>query len=90
MPMDLLTSMTQFGVAGLMGALWLWERAYSRKREGQLTLAHDRLMRDRESLGTLIHLVQQNTAAIERFDRTQTQLVQTLEELRHELRRNAA
>lgn len=30
---DALSMFTQFGVAGLMGALWVWERMLSRKRE---------------------------------------------------------
>ena len=27
--------LTQFGAAGLMGALWIWERLLSRRRERQ-------------------------------------------------------
>ncbi len=82
MPTDLLASLTQFGVAGLMGALWIWERAYSRRREQQLTQTHNRLMSNQEQLEVLIKLVRQNTAALERFDRTQLQLTQTLERMK--------
>eukprot|EP00752_Nemacystus_decipiens_P014095 g12531.t1 len=60
-----------FGVAGLMGALWLWERLYSRKRESELTQAHQKLTAQQQELHILIDLVNRNTAAIERFEQTQ-------------------
>lgn len=74
-------NMTQFGVAGLMGALWLWERLYSRRRETELTQAHQRLTAQQQELQTLITLVQRNTAAIERFDQTQQRIAELLERL---------
>jgi hypothetical protein len=37
-------NVTQFGLAGLMGALWWWERRYSRQREEQLTQSHDKIL----------------------------------------------
>jgi hypothetical protein len=40
MPENLLEPLSQFGIAGLMGALWIWERLLSRKRETQLSEAH--------------------------------------------------
>ncbi|MFN3167523.1 MAG: hypothetical protein ACE37H_10715 [Phycisphaeraceae bacterium] len=72
---------TQFGVAGLMGALWLWERVYSRKREQQLTQAHEHLAAQQTELHELIRLVQRNTAAIERFDKTQSRIADLLERM---------
>ena len=78
MPTDLLESLTQFGVAGLMGALWVWERTLSRRREQQLNDTHARLMRERDALRVLIRLVRRNTEAIERFERTQEQLADLL------------
>ncbi len=78
MPTDLLESLTQFGVAGLMGALWVWERMLSRRREQQLNDTHARLMRERDALRVLIRLVRRNTEAIERFERTQEQLTDLL------------
>ncbi|MEM6257275.1 MAG: hypothetical protein AAGC44_05660 [Planctomycetota bacterium] len=74
-------SMAKFGVAGLMGALWLWERLYSRKREQQLTEAHQRLTAQQQELDALINLVQQNTAAIERFAQTQQRVADLLERM---------
>ena len=47
-PLDNLTSL---GAAGLMGAMWLWERRNSQKRETQLDEAHSRIMGDHVQLG---------------------------------------
>jgi hypothetical protein len=58
---------TQFGAAGLMGAMWLWERRTSRQREQQLDEAHTRILSDRVQLCELIDVVKQNTAAITRL-----------------------
>lgn len=74
-------SLAQFGVAGLMGALWLWERLYSRRREQELTTAHQQLIRQQQELKTLISLVERNTAAIERFEQTQVRFAELLERL---------
>ncbi|MFK7788217.1 MAG: hypothetical protein AB8C95_01825 [Phycisphaeraceae bacterium] len=76
-----LRELTQFGMAGLMGALWIWERVYSRKREQELTQAHQRLIAQQEELQTLIDLVTGNTATIERFGQTQQRLAELLERL---------
>ena len=74
-------NLAEFGVAGLMGALWIWERLYSRRREQELTHAHQRLVRQRQELRTLIGLVQRNTAAIERFEQTQGRLAESIDRL---------
>lgn len=74
-------AMTQFGVAGLMGALWLWERLYSRRRERELTEAHQQLSAQQRELEALIGLVQRNTAAIERFEQTQSRLIELIDGL---------
>lgn len=81
MGIESIEQLTQFGVAGLMGALWLWERLYSRKREQQLTQAHDRLVTQRIELREMIDLVERNTAAIERFERTQSRIAEVLDRL---------
>ena len=83
--MDLLTVMTElanFGVAGLMGAMWLWERRSSREREQQLTDAHERIARDEQRLDKLTQVVELNTAAFSRFDEVQRQVVQALREVK--------
>lgn len=72
---------TQFGVAGLMGALWLWERIYSRKREQELTQTHQRLTTQQQELHILIDLVNRNTVAIERFEQTQQRVADLIERI---------
>lgn len=90
MVQDLLQAMTQFGVAGLMGVLWVWERTNSRRRERQLTEAHEMLLHNQAHLGALVELVRRNTEAFERFDQIHKQLCVLLEGLRHEIRCKAA
>ena len=63
--------LVQFGVAGLMGILWVWERFMSRNLIRQLNESHDYLIRQQQELGVLIDIVKQNTEAIERFNQTQ-------------------
>ena len=58
---------TNLGVAGIMGAMWLWERRTSRVREQQIDEAHARIMADRVMLDQLMDLVQQNTKAMTRL-----------------------
>ncbi|MCC6681771.1 MAG: hypothetical protein IT445_12790 [Phycisphaeraceae bacterium] len=82
---EMLEPLTQFGIAGLMGLLWVWERRLSRQRETQLDAAHAELMRQREQQGLLVELVQHNTQTIERFDQTLSQMRLVLEQLNHEL-----
>ncbi len=83
--MDAIQPLTQFGVAGLMGMLWVWERLMSRKREAQLNEAHIHLQQQHHELNTLVKLVRQNTRAIARFDRTQLQLKELLEKMHHDM-----
>jgi len=90
MPIEAVESLTQFGVAGLMGLLWTWERWFSRRRERELSAAHERLIAQREALETLVGLVQRNTEAIERFDSTQRRLNDLLAKLGAERDRQAA
>ena len=76
--------LTQFGVAGLMGVLWVWERSMSRKRERQLTQTHEHLTRRNEELETLVRLVDRNARAFDRFAEKQHELHHLLEMIRHE------
>lgn len=61
------TELTSFGAAGLMGAMWLWERTTNRTREEQLTAVHDRVLSDRVQLEALVQIVQENTQAMTRL-----------------------
>ena len=74
-PFDNITSL---GAAGLMGAMWLWERRTSQKRETQLDEAHMRILGDRVQLEQLIGVVRQNAEAIARLCTTQDQLLRQL------------
>jgi hypothetical protein len=70
---------TSFGSAGLMGAMWLWERKTSRQREEQLDEAHVRILGDRVQLEQLIDVVRQNSEAMTRLSAIQDQLVRQLD-----------
>jgi len=86
----MLEAMVQFGVAGLMGTLWVWERTHSRRREAQLSEAHRLLMEQDRELEVLIRLVRQNTRAMVGFEPTHKQLCQLLERMNDEIQNNRA
>lgn len=90
MIVELAQALSQFGAAGLMGALWVWERSMSRKRESQLSAAHEHLKNDRVQLRELMRLVHRNTRAVERFEQTQSQLRDLLERIYGEQNQRAA
>jgi len=81
-----LNDLTSLGAAGVMGAMWLWERRTSRLREEQLTHSHERIRRDEQRLGRLIEVVEHNTAAMARFSETQRAVREALADLRQEIR----
>jgi len=68
----------QFGMAGLMGALWWWERRYSRQREDQLTEAHAALMAQKEHLNALLAALDGNTKVIAEFTSVQGEILRAL------------
>jgi hypothetical protein len=74
-PTPAFDQLTNLGVAGLMGAMWLWERRTSRQREEQLDEAHARIMSDRVQLEELMGVVKQNTEALTRLTAVQQTLV---------------
>ena len=73
-------NVTQFGVAGLMGALWWWERRYSRQREDQLTEAHQALMQQKEHLRALLEALEGNTKVIAEFSAVQEEILRAIQE----------
>jgi hypothetical protein len=77
--------LASFGAAGLMGAMWLWERKLSRLREDQLTEAHGRIIRDEQRLASLVKVVEQNTSAVSGFVETQRQATEVMKDLIREL-----
>lgn len=64
MPPELLTTLTQFGVAGLIGWMWLTERRASAERERQLTEAHARILRESEHRTALVDALRDCTRAM--------------------------
>ena len=74
-PLDNLTSL---GAAGLMGAMWLWERSTSQKREAQIDDAHARILGDRVQLEQLLSVVRQNAEALTRLCATQDQFLREM------------
>ncbi len=80
-----ISDLASFGAAGLMGAMWLWERRLSRVREAQLSDAHQRIIRDEQRLGKLTDVVQRNSETIARFTETQRQVVEAIRDLTKEL-----
>jgi len=71
--------LTSFGAAGLMGAMWLWERRTNQRREMQLDEAHARIVGDRVQLEELIDVVKQNAEAFSRLSATQEQLLRQID-----------
>jgi uncharacterized protein YigA (DUF484 family) len=89
-PVSLMSELAPFGSAGLMGAMWLWERRHSALRDQQLTEAHARISRDEQRLGSLTRVIEQNTAAIARFAEVQRELVDAIRGHRQEAQHEAA
>ena len=83
--LSIITDLANFGAAGLMGAMWLWERKLSRLREEQFTEAHCRILRDEQRLDSLVKVVEQNTSAVAGFTETQRQAVEAIRDLVKEL-----
>jgi hypothetical protein len=76
---DALSQFTSLGAAGIMGAMWLWERRQSQQRDQQLDESHTRILGDRVQLEQLIEVVNTNAEAMTRLATVQDQLVRTLE-----------
>jgi glutamine synthetase type III len=75
---DIFNNVANLGAAGLMGAMWLWERRTSRQREQQLDETHDRILADKVALEELMSVVRQNADALARLTVTQERLLQEL------------
>lgn len=82
---SMVSDLTSFGAAGLMGAMWLAERRLSRAREQQIVEAHQRILRDEEKLVCLTEVIDRNTAALVRFVEHQKEQTRVLRELKEEL-----
>ena len=92
---EIMGALAQFGVAGLIGWMWLSERRGAQERERQIAEAHAEIWRERQSLASLIRLVEQNTRALAGVQRQQHELsgaierlVRTLDQVRRDSRRH--
>lgn len=74
----IVSDLASFGAAGIMGAMWLWERRSSTTRERQLDEAHQRILRDEQRLEKLTEVVEHNTAAIAQFQEIQKEACEAL------------
>jgi hypothetical protein len=74
----IINDFANLGAAGFMGAMWLWERRTSQKREEQLDESHTRIMGDHVQLEQLISVVRDNTQALSRLTTTHEQLLRQL------------
>lgn len=79
MTADLVPMLTQFGMAGLIGLLWVVERRNAATRERQLDEAHSRLLSAHRDSEVLLTVVRDNTRAIAALEHSQQRLIATLE-----------
>ncbi len=85
MEAEIASALAQFGVAGMVGWMWLAERRAAATREEQLGRAHDKLMRQGEQLGVLMELTRANTRAMAGLEATQREMVRVLDALGRQL-----
>ena len=74
-----LDSVPSLGAAGLIGAMWLWERRQSTQREKQLDEAHTRILADKVQMDALIDLVQHSTETLSKLAMQQDALLRKLD-----------
>jgi len=86
MPEEMVPLIAQYGIAGLMGALWLMERRHSATRERELSESHTLLVRQREELSEMMDVVKENSRAMSAVERSQARLTQVCEEIAGHLR----
>lgn len=75
---QVVASVAQFGVAGLVAWMWLVERRASAVRERELTEAHGRLMRGEREIGVLVEALRENTRVLSTLEAGQRELVHAI------------
>lgn len=75
------TALAQFGIAGLIGWMWLTERRAAGERERQIAQLTDRLLQERLQTQTLVRIIADNTRALTALEVGQRQLSNILERL---------
>lgn len=61
---ELISAVTQFGVAGMICGMWLVERRASSVREQQITEAHAKLIGHMDDRSALIEVIRENSKAL--------------------------
>ena len=75
---QLATMAAQFGVAGLIGWMWLTERRAGADRDRQLSDAQAMLTQGQKSIEVLLRALDDNTRAITALEGTQRALIDSL------------
>lgn len=88
--MEIVSSLTQFGAAGLMGWMWLAERRSAATRERQLDETHERLIQERRSFEVVVEALRENTRALAGIEAGQRALLVLLGGEKHAARGVAA
>ena len=81
METELISAMAQFGVAGLIGWMWLSERRSAAARERQLEQAHERIMNERLHVEVLVNVAGGVQRALSDLEAAQRDLCRTLRAL---------
>lgn len=76
---ELVAAVGQFGVAGLIGWMWLSERRTGAERERRLEEAQTRLAAGQEELSALMTVVRENTRALASLEAAQRSMVGLVE-----------
>jgi len=63
-PNTLAATLTQFGVAGLIGWMWLSERRAAAERDRHLAQAHERIAQDRVAMNAVLEALRDNTRVL--------------------------
>lgn len=78
METEVIGALTQFGVAGMICAMWLIERRSSAKMEQQIHEAHAKLIGQINERAALIEVIKDNTRALSLLEAGQRGLLDAL------------
>jgi hypothetical protein len=78
---EIAAAAAQFGVAGMVCWMWLFERRAAGARERQLTESHERIARNQREIDVLVAALGENTRALTALEAGQRGLVAMLERL---------
>jgi hypothetical protein len=78
METEVLGALTQFGVAGMVCAMWLIERRASGMRERQITESHTKLIGQIDDRAALVEVIKENTRALSLLEAGQRGLLDVI------------